>query len=175
MTIETYVLEEQNFGEAQAAYTEYAQIEKLFKERREVYRESFNAISSKQIECILIDEMHKLDKLAKQVLLTQKRYLKNRSILIEKIDSLVLSIKQQEMEFKVYKKKDSDTSALRHAKKLFEESLIMRDHNDLTKALEKAYMANECLQALISDIKNKWINKHQSKLGGLFEDMDIIE
>jgi len=175
MKIETYVLEEQNFGKAQEAYNEYAQTERLFFERREIYRESFNAISSKKIECILIDEMHKLDKMAKQVIITQKKYLENRSILMEKIDSLIQSIKQQEMEFKVYMKKNTNTPELLHAKKLFEESLIMRDHNNLTKALEKAHMANECLLALTSDIKNKWINKHQSRLGGLFEDMDIIE
>ncbi|MBF0452409.1 MAG: hypothetical protein HQK75_17030 [Candidatus Magnetomorum sp.] len=175
MKIETYVIEERHFGDAQGAYEYHSQIEKLFQEKREIYRETFNAVSSKKIHDIIVDEMRKLDKMAKQVLMVQKKYQENKHVLLKHIDRLVQTIKQQERDYNTYIKQNNDLPAARHAKKLFEESLILRDHNNLRKSLEKAHLAHECFQALTADIKNKWIHKHQSRLGGMFKDMDVIE
>jgi len=175
MKTETYIVEEQNFGDAQTAYEQYAQLEKLFHDRRAIYRDSYNAIISKQIESIQANEMRKIDKMAELVRFTQKKLVKFQESLIQKIDSLVKNIKQLEVDYKTYIKHSSLSPEMRNARKLFEESLILRDQNNLTQALEKAYLANESYQTIASEIKNKWMNMHQSKLGGLFKDMDIVE
>ena len=173
--METYVIEDRHLGNAQEAYDQHSQIEKLFHEKREIYRETFNNVSSKKMNEIIVDDMRKLDKMAKQVLMVQKKFRENRFLLLKHIDALVQQFRQQERDYTIYIKQDNDLPSARNAKTLFEESLILRDHNNLTKALEKAHQANECFQALIADIKNKWIHKHQSRLGGMFKDMDVIE
>ena len=172
MKMNNFILEEQNLENEQEAYGLYSQVEKLFYDRREVYRKSFENIISKQIEDIQPDEMHSIDKMAKQVFITQKNYQDIKDTLNQKIDSLIMNIRQLELDYKTYIKQESDIPLIHNAKKNYEEALILKDH-DLTRSLEKAYNANKQFQTLTSDIKKKWINRHKSRLA-LIEDLEVI-
>jgi len=175
MQMETFVLEEKNFGEAQQAYNTYPQVEQRYNEKLNEYRSSFNDLNIKNLADIKVEDMRRVDVLADETESAQQTCFELKNILLGKIDELVLDAKQKDDDIGKISKEMSDELGLDHGRLIMDEAQNLKEKGDIIKALDQAYMARESFTSLLAEIRERWASTHQKRIYGLMVGMEIIE
>jgi len=164
MNIETFVLDEKNFGKAQNTYEIYPKLERTFNQYLDEYRNQISVLSSKEIVNIKSDEMRNIDILAKKTEDAQKLYIDARSIIIKKFDQLMQNSKEKENDVADYTQLIEDELNLDEGRSMINDAVILKEESRLIEALDKIYSANEWFINLLSEIRNRWIMSHKQRL-----------
>ena len=109
--------------------------------------------------------MMKADQLANEAETINKKYNELKIVINEEIERLKNEGRQKESIFE-YNSNQSQESIekIQHARLLMADAKQLQEEKNFIMAIEKAHMANECFDVLVSNINNKWIGKHKQNL-----------
>jgi len=172
MQTETFILEEKNLGDAQQAYEDYPKIEKNFHKKLNEYKNVISEFESRKVLSISLDEMRQTDQLAKNIEEIKRNYDELQSIINKTIDKLIIESKQKANDFEYYANKSKDNiEEINQAKSILEEAQDLKDKNNIIMAIDKAYIASECIDSLLLNSSSKWMNQHKQNLNKLTLDI----
>ena len=170
MELETIVLEESALmdrGEAQEAYNSYLQVRDDFRIRRDDYKALIAEFKSRDPFSIANDEIEKADALYEDVKRIQRECLDMKAVLSRKLEDLVLAGKGLESDLAYHAREFGDVEGMEWGRSLLKETLELRDKNEITDALEKAYQARQYFAALLAKTRQVWMQKHQENVDSL--------
>jgi len=175
MQTETFILEEINLGDAQKAYENYFQIEKIFHDKLNEYKRSVLELETKAVSSISIDEMRHTDKILHDIEEIVKSYTATQGIVNQKLDSLLNECNQKrgDLDFHMANSEEH-VQETEQSLKLYEEALKLKEDKKIILAIDKAYTANQSFNTLLSKINSQWINQHMLKLKSLTMDVPVI-
>ena len=175
MELETYVLEtsnEMDLGAAQQAYDNYPEAEEAYKQKLREYNLLIQELKSAKTDAITTRQMEKIDSLYEEAKRLQQQFLEIKAVLARKTEALVLESKGLEADL-AYHARNFEDEDLNWARTLLSQALEMKAGDELTVALGKAFQAKECLEQLLVQAKNGWLQKHRQNMDKLSADEEL--
>jgi len=170
MELETVVLEsnkEMDFGDAQLAYNSYPNAEKAFYEKRDEYIALIEELKPKDPNDIATKEIERTDILYENAKKLQQECMNTKVILSCKFEELILRSKELEGDITYHAINFNEEEGMERARTLIKEAIVLKDHGDVIEAVETAYQARECMEAILGNAKNEWVESHIEKVDNL--------
>jgi len=168
MEFETVALENSevqgmNLGNGQLIYDDYLRVKEAFQAKLATYQALVAELKSRKSASITTQEMRRVDALAEEIGLTEKQCREKKDALLRILESLLLESRGMERDVAYHAKEFRDEDKIEWVHSLVEESLRLRNDDELARAIEKAYQAKEFLATLLSNANSGWIQQHQKK------------
>jgi len=162
--MQTFILEEKNFEEAQQAYSLFPNAEKHFQSRLNEYQTKINNIKEQDIASIQPDLVNSIDEIANDVELSMNRYNELKDIITNKFDQLVLDCNTMNGNLVCHERRFNNKEESEYPRNLLNDAIVLKNENQIIDALDKIYAAKESFSSVLSNIMKKWITDHQKNL-----------
>ena len=175
MELETYILEtshDMDLGKAQQAYDNYPEAQEAYKQKLREHNLLGQELKSVKTDAITTRQMEKIDSLYEEAKRLQQHFFDIKAVLAHKTEALVLESKGLEADL-AYHARNFEDEDLNWAQTLLGQALEMKAGDEMTVAVEKAFQARECLERLLAQAKNGWLQKHQQKMDELGADEEL--
>ena len=164
LTLQTFMIEEKNFEDAQEAYHAFPGSKKQLQIHLNNYQDTIDQLKEQDLYAIHIDDIRAVDELAHQVELSMKQYHNLKTTLLYKFDQMVLDCRAMNETLTYYSEVLMNDDESLNLQKLINEASVLKDDHHIIPALDKIYDVKERFAYRLKTVMNKWIRIHQEKI-----------
>ena len=173
MVIETFILDEKNFGDAQKAYDSYPLALKELENNLNGYQQALHSINSDNLSKVTKKDMKKIDALAEKTEISQKQCAALKTALFQNFEYMATETQNIQQDLLSQTDMIPQDFDFNYGKSLFNEAYILKSENKVCAALDKMYAAHEYFNSAYSDIRSQWMVQHQNKIQSIMNEISF--